>query len=73
MARRAMIHDRLPWHAVYDQAQRWLRAGRFELVACSPSRGYPVSDSGDRTTPTLTMMPLGRKRSDSVVVALASR
>ncbi len=25
-----MPHDLPPWHAVYDQAQRWLRAGCFE-------------------------------------------
>ena len=30
---RAMPHDLPPWHAVYDQAQRWLRAGCFERLA----------------------------------------
>lgn len=30
---RAMPHDLPPWHAVYDQAQRWLRAGCFEMLA----------------------------------------
>ena len=29
----AMPHDLPPWHAVYDQAQRWLRAGCFEMLA----------------------------------------
>ena len=30
---RAMPNDLPPWHAVYDQAQRWLRAGCFEALA----------------------------------------
>jgi transposase len=30
---RAMPNDLPPWHAVYDQAQRWLRAGRFGMLA----------------------------------------
>jgi transposase len=30
VAWRAMPHDLPPWHAVYDQAQRWLKAGCFE-------------------------------------------
>jgi transposase len=30
---RAMPNDLPPWHAVYDQAQRWLRAGCFETLA----------------------------------------
>jgi transposase len=30
---RAMPHDLPPWHAVYDQARRWLRAGSFEALA----------------------------------------
>jgi transposase len=30
---RAMPNDLPPWHAVYDQAQRWLRAGCFEMLA----------------------------------------
>src|SRR3954470_405561 len=30
---RAMPHDLPPWHAVYDQAMRWLRAGCFEMLA----------------------------------------
>src|ERR671939_109664 len=29
---RAMPHDLPPWHAVYDQAMRWLRAGCFEML-----------------------------------------
>lgn len=29
---RAMPNDLPPWHAVYDQAQRWLRAGCFESM-----------------------------------------
>lgn len=33
VAWRAMPHDLPPWHAVYDQAQRWLRAGCFETLA----------------------------------------
>ena len=32
IAWRAMPHDLPPWHAVYDQAQRWLRAGCFETL-----------------------------------------
>jgi transposase len=32
VAWRAMPHDLPPWHAVYDQAQRWLRAGCFEML-----------------------------------------
>src|ERR687885_2915753 len=30
---RAMPHDLPPWHAVYDQAMRRLRAGCFEMLA----------------------------------------
>ena len=30
---RAMPNDLPPWHAVYDQARRWLRAGCFEMLA----------------------------------------
>jgi transposase len=30
---RAMPHDLPPWHAVYDRAMRWLRAGCFEMLA----------------------------------------
>ena len=30
---RALPNDLPPWHAVYDQAQRWLRAGSFEMLA----------------------------------------
>src|SRR3569623_1279484 len=30
---RAMPHDLPPWHAVYDQAMRGLRAGCFEMLA----------------------------------------
>jgi transposase len=32
VAWRAMSNDLPPWHAVYDQAQRWLRAGCFEML-----------------------------------------
>ncbi|MBI0539800.1 IS5 family transposase, partial [Roseomonas sp. KE2513] len=32
VAWRAMPNDLPPWHAVYDQAQRWLRAGCFEVL-----------------------------------------
>lgn len=32
VAWRAMPNDLPPWHAVYDQAQRWLRAGCFEAI-----------------------------------------
>jgi transposase len=30
---RALPNDLPPWHAVHDQAQRWLRAGSFEMLA----------------------------------------
>lgn len=30
---RAMPHDLPPWHAVHDQARRWMRAGGFERLA----------------------------------------
>jgi transposase len=33
VAWRAMPHDLPPWHAVYAQAMRWLRAGCFEMLA----------------------------------------
>jgi transposase len=33
VAWRAMPNDLPPWHAVYDQAQRWLRAGCFAALA----------------------------------------
>ena len=29
---RLMPHDLPPWHAVYDQARRWMAAGRFEAI-----------------------------------------
>ncbi|UFN51625.1 IS5 family transposase (plasmid) [Roseomonas sp. OT10] len=32
VAWRGMPNDLPPWHAVYDQAQRWLRAGCFEML-----------------------------------------
>lgn len=32
VAWRAMPNDLPPWHAVYDQAQRWLRGGCFEAL-----------------------------------------
>jgi len=32
VAWRAMPNDLPPWHAIYDQAQRWLRAGCFEML-----------------------------------------
>jgi transposase len=32
VAWRAMPNDLPPWHAVYDQAQRWLRGGCFEML-----------------------------------------
>src|ERR687886_2856694 len=33
VAWRGMPNDLPPWHAVYGQAQRWLRAGCFEMLA----------------------------------------
>lgn len=33
VAWRALPHDLPPWHAVYEQAMRWLRAGCFEMLA----------------------------------------
>jgi transposase len=33
IAWRAMPNDLPPWHAVYEQAQRWLKAGCFEVLA----------------------------------------
>ena len=30
---RYMPHDLPPWHAVYQQARRWLKAGVFEQMA----------------------------------------
>jgi transposase len=32
VAWRAMPNDLPPWQAIYDQAQRWLRAGCFEML-----------------------------------------
>ena len=29
---RMMPHDLPPWHAVYEQARRWMRAGTFEAI-----------------------------------------
>ena len=49
VAWRAMPHDLPPWHAVYDQAQRWLRAGCFESLVhdlracCAWLRAVPRS------------------------------
>ena len=36
VAWRAMPNDLPPWHAVYDQAQRWLRGGCFEALVHDP-------------------------------------
>ena len=33
VAWRGMPNDLPPWHAVYDQASRWLKAGCFEMLA----------------------------------------
>ena len=33
VAWRAMANDLPPWHAMYDQARRWLRAACFEMLA----------------------------------------
>jgi len=33
VAWRAMPDDLPPWHVLYDQARRWLRAGCFEILA----------------------------------------
>ncbi len=33
VAWRGMPNDLPPWHAVYDQARRWLKAGCFEMLA----------------------------------------
>lgn len=30
---RLMPHDLSPWHTVYQQTQRWLKAGCFEVMA----------------------------------------
>src|SRR3954447_4510893 len=38
---RALSNDLPPWHAVYDQAQRWLRAGSFEMLAHDPRGAAP--------------------------------
>ena len=39
VAWRAMSNDLPPWHAVYEQAQRWLRAGCFEVLAQDVNAG----------------------------------
>ena len=31
---RMMAHDLPPWHTVFQQTQRWLRAGVFEAMVC---------------------------------------
>jgi transposase len=33
VAWRALPNDLPPWHAIYEQAQRWLKAGCFEMLA----------------------------------------
>src|SRR5690348_54640 len=55
---RAMPHDLPPWHAVYDQAMRWLRAGCFEMLAHDPravlrlAAGRGPEDSRNHHGPT---------------------
>ena len=29
-------HDLPPWHAVYDQTQRWIKAGCFDAIVHDP-------------------------------------
>ena len=53
---RAMPHDLPPWHAVYDQARRWLRAGCFEVLAhaCVPCCAWPPAATRSRVRPCWT-------------------
>jgi len=46
---RMMPHDLPPWPVVYQQTQRWLRAGVFEQMiahGCHFGRSYPAIDAG---------------------------
>jgi len=53
---RLLPGDLPPWHAVYDQAQRWMRAGVFEamvhdlrVVLCAVAVRVAAGDRGGRT------------------------
>nr|WP_319799647.1 transposase [Acidisoma silvae] len=41
IAWRAMPNDLPPWHAVHQQAHRWLAAGCFETVVLIPEQHSP--------------------------------
>jgi transposase len=48
---RLMPHDLPPWHAVYQQAQRWLKAGVFEAIV-HDLREFLRLASGRQAKPT---------------------
>ena len=47
----AMPNDLPPWHTVYDQAQRWLRFGCFDMLAHA-LRAVPRFAAGCKQEPT---------------------
>ena len=55
VAWRAMPNDLPPWHAVCDQAQRWLRAGCFEMLA-HDLRAVLRLASGRKEEPTAAVL-----------------
>lgn len=44
---RMMPHDLPPWHAVYEQTQRWLRAGAFEAIVGDLRRLLRLAEGRD--------------------------
>src|SRR4051812_18923041 len=52
---RAMPHDLPPWHAVYDQAMRWPRAGCFEMLAHDLRAGLRLT-AGRREEPSAAIL-----------------
>jgi transposase len=55
VAWRAMPNDLPPWHAVYDQAQRWLRACCFEMLAADLRAVLRLAD-GRTEEPTAAVL-----------------
>jgi transposase len=52
---RLMPHDLPPWHAVYEQARRWARAGVFEAIVHDLRRVLRLAE-GREPEPTAAIL-----------------
>jgi transposase len=52
---RLMPHDLPPWHAVYEQARRWARAGVFEAIVHDLRRALRLAE-GREPEPTAAIL-----------------